>query len=119
MESTSLVVLPSLSAAELVSRIREAFTCGGVGLVVGTACVLLPLFGVDALTDITFTWLVMSRCRIYGITLLQAYIYFHNNGQDSVSMKSFVSKPICAQKTLANPRYTGWVAIVRTRLVFS
>ncbi|KAM5541173.1 hypothetical protein V8D89_005102 [Ganoderma adspersum] len=65
MESTSLVVLPSLSAAELVSRIKEAFTCGGVGLVVGTA--------------------------IYGITLLQTYIYFHNNGQDSVRMKSFVA----------------------------
>ena len=119
MESTSLVVLPSLSAAELVSRIKEAFTCGGVGLVVGTACVLLHIFRVDTLTDITYAWLIMSRYRIYGITLLQAYIYFHNNGQDSVSMKSFVSKPTRVQNTLADSWCTGWVAVVRTRLAFN
>ncbi|PIL34889.1 hypothetical protein GSI_02676 [Ganoderma sinense ZZ0214-1] len=61
----SLVALPSLSIPELLSRIKEAFTCGGVGLVVGTA--------------------------VYGITLFQAYIYFHNSGQDSIRMKSFVA----------------------------
>ena len=28
---------------------------------------------------------------MYGITILQAYIYFQNSGKDSVSMRSFVS----------------------------
>uniref|UniRef100_A0A5K1JZM5 Probable 3-oxoacyl-[acyl-carrier-protein] reductase oxidoreductase (EC) n=1 Tax=Ganoderma boninense TaxID=34458 RepID=A0A5K1JZM5_9APHY len=64
----SLVALPSLSLPELLSRIKEAFTCGGVGLVVGTA--------------------------VYGITLFQAYIYFHNSGHDSIRMKSFVSNAL-------------------------
>ncbi|KAI1789959.1 hypothetical protein LXA43DRAFT_536913 [Ganoderma leucocontextum] len=61
----SLVVLPNLSSSQLLSRIKEAFTCGGVGLVVGTA--------------------------VYGITVFQAYIYFRNSGQDSARMRSFVA----------------------------
>lgn len=85
----SLVVLPSLSAAELLSRIKEAFTWGGVGLVLGTACVSSPA---SCLT-LTCSCLVTSPYSVYGITVFQAYIYFRDNGQDSVHMKSFVSKP--------------------------
>ncbi len=46
-------------------------------------------FKVDASCLITAPY-----CSVYGITVIQASIYFRNSGQDSVNMKSFVSKPI-------------------------
>ncbi|KAI1788896.1 hypothetical protein LXA43DRAFT_1023794 [Ganoderma leucocontextum] len=52
-------------ASVVLSRIKEALACGLVGVVVG-ACV-------------------------YGITVLQAYIYFQNSRQDSVYTRSFVA----------------------------
>ncbi|KAI1782787.1 hypothetical protein LXA43DRAFT_1187399 [Ganoderma leucocontextum] len=58
------VVQPGLSPA-LVSGIKEALTCGLIGLVVATG--------------------------VYGITILQAYMYFRNNGHDSIYLRSFVA----------------------------
>ncbi|KAI1789991.1 hypothetical protein LXA43DRAFT_1062490 [Ganoderma leucocontextum] len=58
------VVQPGLSPA-LVSGIKEALTFGLIGLVVSTG--------------------------VYGITVLQAYMYFRNNGHDSVYLRSFVN----------------------------
>ncbi|PIL35063.1 hypothetical protein GSI_02850 [Ganoderma sinense ZZ0214-1] len=63
MDSDSPVLL-TLSSL-IVSRIKEALGCGIVALVVSTG--------------------------VYGITILQAYIYFRSSGKDSGRLRSFVA----------------------------
>ncbi|KAM5540773.1 hypothetical protein V8D89_005417 [Ganoderma adspersum] len=58
-------ILLSLSPALIVSRIKEVLACGLVAVVVSTA--------------------------VYGITILQAYIYFRSSKKDSRGMRSFVA----------------------------
>ncbi len=87
----SLVVLPSLSHVELISRIKETLTSGGLGLVLGTACVL-PQLRNRVTPLLTCFCFIPSLYSVYGIAVFQTYIYFRNNGQDSVYVKSFVSK---------------------------
>ena len=76
----------TLSPTLIVSRVKEALACGLIAIVVSTGCVLLD-FLIDAVS------LIMSGYSVYGITILQAYIYFQNSGKDSVSMRSFVRTP--------------------------
>ena len=42
----------------------------------------------------------MSLHSIYGITILQAYIYFRNNAHDSRHMGHFVSQDIYEYKVV-------------------
>ncbi|KAM5536926.1 hypothetical protein V8D89_009473 [Ganoderma adspersum] len=58
-------VLLSLSSTLTVSRIKEALACGLIAVVLSTA--------------------------VYGITVLQTYIYFRSSGKDSVRLRSFVA----------------------------
>lgn len=37
--------------------------------------------------------LIVSHVSVYGITVLQTYIYFKNSGTDSARLKSFVRTP--------------------------
>ncbi|PIL34992.1 hypothetical protein GSI_02779 [Ganoderma sinense ZZ0214-1] len=57
-------VPPSTLPAAAVSRIKEALACAQVGTIVSTG--------------------------VYGITVLQAYMYFQNSTHDSMQMRSFV-----------------------------
>ena len=40
-----------------------------------------------------------NRYRVYGISVLQAYMYFRHSGQDSIPLRSFVSKECRIQCT--------------------
>ncbi|KAM5536919.1 hypothetical protein V8D89_009466 [Ganoderma adspersum] len=58
-------VLLALSPSSITSSIKEALACGIVAIVISTT--------------------------VYGITVLQAYIYFRESGQDSVRLRTFVA----------------------------
>ncbi|KAM5536916.1 hypothetical protein V8D89_009463 [Ganoderma adspersum] len=59
------VVELDLSLSLIISRIKEALACGLIAVVVSTG--------------------------VFGITILQAYIYFRSSGKDSVHMRFFVA----------------------------
>ncbi|KAM5536906.1 hypothetical protein V8D89_009453 [Ganoderma adspersum] len=76
---TSGVPLAALAA------LKESLTCLVVGTVVSIGYAFL-----DDRSGMYNSNLIVSRRRVYGITVLQAYTYFRNNGQGSPNMRYFV-----------------------------
>ena len=65
--------------------IKESIACLVIGAVASTGCVcflksVLGKPGFDHVYD-----------RVYGITVVQAYMYFRKSGEDSRKLRSFVS----------------------------
>ena len=57
--------------------------------------------------------LIVTRYSVYGINVLQAYIYFHNSTKGSVHMRYFVSDASYIWRIYPNIRYTDCVPVVR------
>lgn len=83
MDSPALL---DLTLSLVVSRVKEAVACGLIAIVLSATCVQLdPYFLIASSSpDLSFH-------RVYGITVLQAYIYFRSTHRDSLYLTSFVS----------------------------
>ncbi len=74
----------------VLSGLKEALGCMVVGTALSTWCVpiiLTPSSGAET-AGLTLS---LSRCSVYGVSILQAYLYFRNSNQDSKGMRTFVS----------------------------
>lgn len=70
---------------EAVVGAKEALACLTIGAIVSAGWVFLPLF------LHIHHGLIRSLSRVYGVTVLQAYIYFRKDIQHSTHMRYFVS----------------------------
>ena len=75
----------TLSSSSIVPQIKEALACSVIVVVISTMYARLYCFS-------PLPGLIISRYSIYGITILQAYIYFQNSSQDSTRLGLFVSQ---------------------------
>ena len=80
----SSMVQPTLSPA-VVAAMKEALGYSLLGLVLSMGCVLRSIY-------MSCTDHVAVQYSVYGISVLQAYIYFKDNSRDAWHMRIFVSK---------------------------
>lgn len=83
MDSTAA---QAAAQAALTAALKEALSCLVLGTVFSTWCVVLYI----ALTSLILT---PSRCSVYGVSILQVYIYLKKCREDAthIAMRSFVS----------------------------
>ena len=89
----SSMVQPTLSPA-VVAAMKEALGCSLLGLVLSMGCVLRSIY-------MSRAYHVTVRYSVYGISVLQAYMYFKDNSRDARHMRIFV-------RELTGP-YERWV----------
>ena len=76
----------------VIADVKEAFGCSLLGLVFSMGCV-------QVLYSVNMPWAdsVTMRYSVYGISVLQAYIYFKDSSHDAKHMRLFVSKRALGQ----------------------
>ena len=106
MDSTPQLTLPPAA----LSGAKEAIACTVLGTVLSTAYVLCHF----CTQPIRSPSLTASPHSVYGISILQAYIYFRNSYKDSTYMRGFVSEhhPSRLGELCPNGHYPGDVSIV-------
>ena len=109
MDSTPQLTLPPAA----LSGAKEAIACTVLGTVLSTAYVLCHF----CTQPIRSPSLTASPHSVYGISILQAYIYFRNSYKDSTYMRGFVSKSPPSRKLFPDGGYAGNISIVRGNLL--
>ena len=84
---------PDLPPAVL-SGVKEALGCILLGAVLAAWCVQFHTHCG------CYYMLTRARYSVFGITILQVYIYFRNSGPDSPRMKAFVSPKRVLMKSI-------------------